>query len=94
MPSSLVQLTTKHGEVVESSGYRVTPMTRSLLVRVPVPAVLGFSWTWPSAVSVQRPDGSSETLPIRDPTRLAQLGMLGLAVLVGIVAATIGRHRG
>jgi hypothetical protein len=71
------------GETVASPFGAITPEARSLVVRLPFG---GFVCTKPVAVRIER-DGSSARLPIPDPTRVAQLGLFGLIVVVFVLAA-------
>jgi hypothetical protein len=55
----------------------VTPRSRTLVVRLPKG---GFVWSRPTAVVVEQ-DGQARRIPIIDLTRVAQVGLLGLALV-------------
>ncbi len=52
----------------------------------------GIVWNRPVFFSVKTTTGSEEVLPIRDTTRLIQLGLLG-ASLAALLISTIARRR-
>lgn len=71
-------LRTQRGEAVTAGGFTVTPLSRSLLLRLPGGAYL---WHRPTAVLVVR-DGRTTRLPIHDTTRLAQCAIVGASLLL------------
>ena len=93
MPPSVVQVRTEEGDVVTMGGIRVTPIARTLLVRMPRPAAVGLVWSWPWAVKVARDDGATIVLPIVDVTRRVQAALLGVVVLVGVLTIALRRIR-
>jgi hypothetical protein len=62
----------------------VTPEARALIIRLPTG---GFVWNRPTAVLVER-RGRVERIPIHDVTRIGQLGVLVLQLLLALA----GRH--
>jgi hypothetical protein len=66
------------GPTVVSSIGEVTPEARALVVRFPFG---GIVWTKPVAVRIERA-GSTERIPIPDPTRRAQIGFIAAIVVV------------
>jgi hypothetical protein len=77
------------GPTVASPFGSITPEARALVVRLPFG---GFVWTRPIAVRIDR-DGSSARLPIPDPTRVAQLGLIVLIAVVFVLAALTAPQR-
>ena len=73
------------GRPVTVGDVTVTPQARVSIVRLPIGT---FVWNRPTAILVQR-DARVEQIPIRDLTRLLQLGLLGC----GLVASLIARRR-
>jgi len=69
------------GTPVTAGGVTVTPWSRALTVRLPFG---GFVWNRPTAVVVERA-GRIERIPVRDVTRDARLGLIGLALLLAFL---------
>jgi hypothetical protein len=67
----------------------VTPQSKALIVRLPRG---GFVWNRPTAVLVER-DGRVRRISIVDVTRILQVGLLGLAVLMASVSPLGCRRR-
>jgi hypothetical protein len=59
----------------------VTPLSRVLTLRTPIG---GVAWNRPVAVIVEQ-EGRVECHPIRDITRVLQLGVMGISVLISIM---------
>jgi len=68
------------GEVMEVGDTRIKPQSRLLSIRLPWAAL---ALNHPVAVLVER-DGEVERVPILDPTRIAQGGLLLLALLAAV----------
>ena len=85
------QWRTTPDDSVTVRGITVTPVSRVLSVRLPFAE---FVWNRPTAVVVER-DGRVERIPILDVTRIAQLGLLALTVVIWVarVAPRRRRHR-
>ena len=84
------QLRSMHDDSVTVRGITVTPVSRVLSVRLPF---AGFVWNHPQAVVVER-DGRVERIPIVDVTRIVQLGLLTLTVIIWVArVAPRRRHR-
>lgn len=82
---------TVSGETVTVDEVAVTPQSQALTVRWPRG---GWVWNRPVGVLVER-GGDTERIPIVDVTRVAQLGLYGLALvfaIVGLVLLTKGRR--
>ncbi len=60
----------------------LTPQSHALIVRWPSG---GFIWNRPVAILVER-GAQAQRIPIRDLTRIVQLGLLGLSVVCIIVS--------
>jgi len=63
---------------------KIMPIMKS--TRIQPPAMWGvFFWHRPSAVLVQDPTRTDEIIEIEDPTRKAQLLLLGIGILVSLL---------
>jgi hypothetical protein len=77
---ALVHTENRVGKPVRINGYQLIPIEKSS--RLQPPGMWGvLLWHHPSAVVVQHPDGSNEVIEIRDPTRKAQLILLGIGLI-------------
>jgi hypothetical protein len=76
--NDLVQWHKASGQPVVVHDLTLTPQSQVLIVRFPLGA-----WVWhrPTAIQVER-NGRMERLPIVDLTRLIQLGLVGLGVVI------------
>ncbi|MGB8646332.1 MAG: hypothetical protein WCF84_13930 [Anaerolineae bacterium] len=84
----IVQLQTLSGTPVRVGATTVTPQSQALTVRLPFG---GFVRNRPVAVLVER-EGRTERIPIIDVTRVAEIALAGLAlVLLLTVSATRSR---
>ena len=69
------------GKPLKTEQYSIIPVEQSFQVQPP--GMRGFFfWRKPSSVIVQYPDGRDEVIEIPDPTRQAQISILGFAFLV------------
>ena len=73
--------TTLAGTPVTVNELTVTPLAQSLTLRW---GQGGFVWNRPVAVLLSR-DGQSKRVPIPDVTRLVQVILLGIVLLIGLV---------
>jgi hypothetical protein len=80
--NGLVELETRSGEPVVAGDVTVTPESRAFTLRWPGG---GFVWNRPVALLVEGHDGE-ERIPIVDVTLLAQVLLLGLGSVFGLVA--------
>ena len=81
---SLVQLENRVGKPIKAGPYKIVPIEQSFQVQPP--GMWGFLfWRKPSSVVVQHPDGTDEVLEIPDVTRQAQIGILGIALLIPLM---------
>src|SRR5215469_6525212 len=76
--NDLVQWHKASGQSVVVHGLTLTPQSQVVIVRFPWGA---YVWHRPTAVLVER-NGRVEQLPIVDLTRIIQLGLVGLAVVI------------
>jgi hypothetical protein len=76
-------------EPVTAHGITVTPRSRALVVRS---AKGGLVWNRPTAVLVER-DGQVRRIPIRDLTRILQVGLLAVTVLAAGASLLRARRR-
>jgi hypothetical protein len=67
----------------------VTPQSQLLIVRWPSG---GFIWNRPIAILVER-GAQTQRIPIRDLTRIFQIGLLGLSVVCTIVSWSYMRRK-
>ncbi len=90
----MIRIETKPGEPVLSGDTQITPLARVATLRLSFPGGgFGFVWNRPSAVKVQRADGQEETLPIQDVTRMAQMALLGIGLLCGLLILLFTKKR-
>ncbi len=76
--NDLVQWHKASGQSVVVHDLTLTPQSQVLIVRFPWGACV---WHRPTAIQVER-NGRVEQLPIVDLTRLIQLGLVGLGVVI------------
>lgn len=86
---STIQWQTLSGEQITLGDTRITPQTQALVVRWPHG---GFVWNRPTAVIVER-GGKTERIPIVDVTRIVQLALLGLSILLPLMIGARLMHR-
>jgi hypothetical protein len=72
MPGGLIRFSTLSSQPIAVGDLKITVRSRALQVRFPG-ASGGLIWNRPIAVSVYKPDGRIEHLPVRDVTRLVQV---------------------
>lgn len=77
------------GDTIEAGGFRVTPRSRVVTLALPFAS---FVWHHPTAVTVER-EGRMTRLPIRDATRLAQLGLIGGGIVVALLGRMVAKMR-
>jgi hypothetical protein len=79
------------GETIQVGSHKITPFSQ--VVRFTTPQKSGgLIWNRPVSVLVQGVDGSETVLPVEDVTRKAQLTLLGLGLLGGILLWIITRR--
>ncbi len=77
----LITFENRLGKPVKIKQYSIIPIEQT--VQVQPPGMRGFFfWRKPSSVIVQYPDGQDEVIDIPDPTRQAQISILGFAFLI------------
>ena len=81
---SLIQLENRVGKPLKAGPYKIVPIEQSFQVQPPGMWAFLF-WRKPSSVVIQHPDGTDEVLEVPDITRQAQIGILGLALLITAV---------
>jgi hypothetical protein len=90
MGNKFIQIKTTAGEPVLAGNARLTPLARSVQIKVPsLGAVL--SWDRPVAVIVETAAGE-QVLPVRNLTRRLQLILIG-ASLVGLLLGWLWQRR-
>jgi hypothetical protein len=85
----MINWQTETGDSVAVGDVTLTPQSRALVVRWPNG---GWVWNRPVAVLVQRGE-EMERIPIVDATRRAQVGLMGLALLFGLVSLVLSTWR-
>ena len=72
---------TRLGKPVKTEEYNIILVEHS--IKVQPPGLKGFFfWKRPASVIVKYPDGKDEAIEISDPTRQAQIGILGVTIVV------------
>jgi hypothetical protein len=83
VPGSLIRFSTLSSQPIAVGDLKITVRSRALQVQFPG-ASGGLIWNRPIAVSVYRPDGTIEHLPMRDVTRWVQV-MLAIALVTSLL---------
>jgi hypothetical protein len=83
MNGNLIRSATLSSQPIAVGDLKITVRSRVLQIRFPG-ASGGLIWNRPIAVSVYRPDGAIERLPVRDVTRLVQV-----LLVVGLVGSLL-----
>ncbi len=91
MPGSLIRFATVSSQPIAVGDLKITVRSRALHVRFPG-ASGGLIWNRPIAVSVYRPDGAIEHLPVRDITRMVQV-LLAVGVVGSFLLLSAGQRR-
>ena len=76
----LFQVQMVSSQPVTVGSITVTPQSQALIVRLPSG---GFVWNRPTAIVVEQ-DGTMQRFPIRDRSRLLQLGLLASSLVLSI----------
>ena len=84
-----IQLQTNTGEKITAGNLSLTPQSKALTIRLPFG---GLVWNRPVAVLVEE-NGQTRRIPIVNATRLAQVGVLALALVSVIISAIIAQKR-
>jgi uncharacterized spore protein YtfJ len=82
----MFQWQTTAGQPVVVNDITLIPQSQELRVHVP-PGT--FVWRRPIAMLVEREDGQVEHLPIVDRTRVLQLALLGLSIVITLVVRLV-----
>ena len=77
--SNLISSETRTGQSISTHGFKLTPFSRSLTLRIPGMNG-GLIWNRPASVLVQAEDGQEFVLPVIDFTRQVQWTLYGLAL--------------
>jgi len=75
------QVQTVVGKPVIVGDISLIPQSQAIIVRLPIG---GFVWNRPTDLLVEQ-GGQAKRIPIRDLTRILQLGLLGFCVVLSIV---------
>ena len=77
---ALIHTKNRAGKPIRIANYQLIPIEK--FSRMQPPGMWGvLLWQRPSAVIVQHPDGTDEIIEIQDPTRKAQLVLLGFGLI-------------
>jgi hypothetical protein len=80
MLDNFIHVENMAGRSMQAGAYRIVPVSQSVRLNIPgLPG--GLVWNRPVSVVVTTQDGQEQVLPIRDLTRIAQLTILGAAIL-------------
>jgi hypothetical protein len=80
MPDKFIQVENRAGRIIEAGHHQIMPVSQAVRLQIPgLPG--GLIWNRPISVVVTTPDGQEQILPIRDVTRIAQLTLIGMAVV-------------
>lgn len=90
MANKLIQVQTRPGAEIHSGSLRLTPYAQSVTFHPPG-AQGGLIWNRPVSVLARLPDGSEVSLPVRDVTRLWQIGLLALGLLGALLLQIIAQ---
>jgi len=82
--STLIRSETRTGQSISTHGFKLTPFSRSLTLRIPG-INGGLIWNRPASVLVQAEDGQEYVLPVIDFTRQVQWALYGLALGAGLL---------
>ena len=80
---------TVEGETTVVSGYKVTPRSQALALRLPF---AGFVWNRPVAVTVEA-EGAAQEIPIVDATRVTQFTIYVVASLLALFLGRVLFHK-
>lgn len=89
MSARMLERDAIRGEPIVIEDVEVVPEVRRWLLRLPG-SHGGLIWSRPSALLVRGQDGTERRLPIIDWTRIGQIGLLGLALVVAAAFWRIG----
>ena len=79
------------GKPIQAGPNTITPFTQVFKI-TPPGLTGGLIWNRPVSVLVQGQDGSEQVLPVEDITRKAQLTLLGIGLVGGILLWLITRR--
>lgn len=85
LASRSVQWQTRLGTPLVCDDFTVTPQSQALVVRG---TNSGFVWNRPVALLVER-EGVTERVPIIDVTRIAQIGIVVMGLVFGLVSLIV-----
>ena len=80
MLDRFIHVENRAGSIIQAGDNQIMPISQA--IRLQIPGLSGgLIWNRPVSVVVTAPDGQEQVLPIRDVTRIAQLAILGMAVV-------------
>ena len=85
-----ITIETLPGETIQAGTNKITPFSQAVKLILPG-TTGGLIWNRPVSVLVQGDDGSQQVLPVVDVTRIAQLALLGIGLVSGILLLLIKR---
>lgn len=91
MLAEIIHSESRSGNAVVAGDITLIPMSKFIRLQLPgLPG--GLIWNRPVAVVARRASGEEQVLPIRDVTRQAQLALLGVGLVVGLLLWRAGRR--
>ncbi len=87
----LIQNIVMRGEARRVGDATLIPINQALKVQIPGLPV-GAVWNRPKAVIIRSDDGTEQTLPVRDVTRIAMWGMLAGGIIGALVMGIRSNH--
>lgn len=85
----ILQIKSVRGERIEFEDTAVTPLSKSLVLRLPIG---GFVWNRPVGIEVEK-DQNIERIPIIDVTLMVQLGLFAIGTILTIAFWLISRKK-
>jgi len=82
MLNPYVQIKTRASDPITVAGNKIVLVSRALVIQLPG-LHGGLVWNLPVAAGVTTSDGQERILPVRDITRLVQLGIVAIGLVAG-----------
>ncbi|MBI5302757.1 MAG: hypothetical protein HY868_11510 [Chloroflexi bacterium] len=85
---SFIQIETRTGAPIALNGREIRVQSRAISLNLPFG---GAVWNRPTSVIVRTRDGNTQTLAVRDVTRLAQL-LIAMLCIAGAIFVALNRR--
>jgi hypothetical protein len=92
MLKGLIRYETRMGQPYETSGGRITPFSKALIIRLPK-APVGLVWNRPASLLVTREDGQEQVIPVVDITRIVVWSLSGAILAFALIFRSVTRSR-